>query len=105
MCVQKAKIGLIGAAVLAVLLSGTRQAEAIILDYDIFDLGAFGGNSSGAGDINDDGQVVGSSDTDPGAPFTPHAFLWQNGVLTDLGTLGGSSSTGQGINGLGQVVG
>ena len=36
----------------------------------------------------------------------PHAFLWQNGVMTDLGVLPGDEDSGAGaINNLGQIVG
>ena len=37
--------------------------------------------------LNDDGQVVGTSDTTSDASF--HGFLWQQGHITDLGTLAG----------------
>ena len=47
-------------------------------------------------DINELGQVVGSSGT---------AFLWVNDIRTDLGTLGGSRSDVRAINDLGQIVG
>lgn len=53
--------------------------------------------------INDKGQVVGRMDTV--SPY-PHAFIWENGVLTDLGALhGDSGSIARGINNAGQVVG
>ena len=36
----------------------------------------------------------------------PHAFLWQNGVMTDLGVLPGEEDSGaSAINNLGQIVG
>ena len=36
----------------------------------------------------------------------PHAFLWQNGVMTDLGVLPGDEDSGaSAINSLGQIVG
>ena len=36
----------------------------------------------------------------------PHAFLWQNGVMTDLGVLPGDEDSGAAaINNLGQIVG
>ena len=56
-------------------------------------LGNLGGDGKFAGiyasGLNDDGQVVGTSDTTGDASF--HGFLWQQGHITDLGTLTGDS--------------
>ena len=69
----------------------------------IKDLGTFGGSDSYASEINENGQVVGGSETATGEY---HAFLWQNDVVTDLGTLpGGSNSGASGVNNKGQIVG
>jgi probable HAF family extracellular repeat protein len=65
-------------------------------------LGTLGGTASFATDLNDAGQVTGSSFTASGAS---HAFLYSGGSMIDLGTLGGDSSTGAGINASGQVIG
>jgi probable HAF family extracellular repeat protein len=68
------------------------------------DLGTLDGNSSRAYGINDNGQVVGYSDTATSGYF--HAFVTDaSGQMTDLGTLGGNSSYAYGINNNGQVVG
>ena len=46
-------------------------------------LGSFGGQDTHAFDINDSGEVVGSSDL-PNSVGDSHAYLWENGVMTDL---------------------
>jgi probable HAF family extracellular repeat protein len=76
------------------------------------DLGALrGGKNSGALGINDQGKVVGYSDTKPGNPgFTDQrAFLHNGDQMINLGILGekGTShwSCARGINNFDQVVG
>ncbi len=61
----------------------------------------FGGPNSGAYDINELGQVVGSAEI-PGG--TRHAFLYENGVMHDLQTIG-AHSRAWGINDSAQVTG
>jgi len=57
------------------------------------DLGNLHGDGKFAGiyasGLNDDGEVVGTSDTTGDASF--HGFLWHRGHITDLGTLTGDS--------------
>lgn len=67
------------------------------------DLGNFGGTCTSVSDLNNRGQVVGSS-------FFPadqiqHPFLWDRGKLTDLNTLGGDFGTALAVNDSGLVVG
>lgn len=75
----------------------------------MIDLGTLGGgpsDSSGATDINNRGQIVGSSTIAVSeGDFTTHAFLWHRGRMIDLGTLGGPQSFATGINDRGDVVG
>jgi probable HAF family extracellular repeat protein len=75
---------------------------------DIYNLGTLGGTFTGASQINDVGQVTGSSQITPGG--SQHAFIYTGkpgagGAMLDLGTLGGSYSIGYGINNTGQVTG
>jgi len=60
-------------------------------------------------DINNAGQVVGTSHSNEVVPELGslyHAFVWQNGVMTDLGVLPGDTESGAiAINTSGQIVG
>ena len=101
-------------------LVGMEELRAVIWeDGQIMDLGTLGGNHSIAEDVNDRGQVVGSTVNtipDPfsllyllGGGFTngtqTRAFLWEKGQMQDLGTLGGPDAQGFNINRRGQVYG
>lgn len=81
-------------------------ARARPAEQEIVDLGVLpGGTTSFAYDLNDHGEVVGSSGV---GNTTSHAFVWRRGRMTDLGTLGGGprdSSVATGINEQGQIVG
>ncbi len=72
-------------------------------------LGHLGGGAAYAADINENGQIVGSSNTNivinELGPLV-HAFVWNEGVMTDLGMLPGDEESGAAaINNLGQIVG
>ena len=73
------------------------------------DLGTLGGTQSNAFGINDEGQVVGSSQLASGT--VTHAFLYSGGAMTDLNSLADNSAAGwtltqaSGINDLGWIVG
>jgi len=67
------------------------------------DLGNFGGTCTLAADINNRGQVVGTSWLAGDLVF--HAFLWENGILHDLGVSFGGNSGALAINQAGDAVG
>ncbi len=76
--------------------------------YTITDLASLGGAKTFAYDINEQGQVVGTSQISgiAGQDEIPtHAFIWSDDKITDLGTLGGQRSYAYSINQLGLVVG
>ena len=69
------------------------------------DLGTLGGRSTIVLDLNDHGDVIGSSKTAGGRT---HAFVWRHGVMRDLGTLPARravSYEASAINETGQVIG
>jgi probable HAF family extracellular repeat protein len=69
------------------------------------DLGTLGGTLGAPYDLNNRGQIVGTSNL--AGDSTEHPFLWpgMNGKMQDLGTLGGSFGIALGINNSGEVVG
>lgn len=71
------------------------------------DLGTLGGPTSSASDINDLGEVVGTSGTIDGQYASDfHAFIYEQSTgMRDLGTFGGSESRANRINQAGAVVG
>ena len=86
-------------------LAGNDEGHAFLWENGTMtDLGVLPGyeGHSSARDINESGQIVGTSQADS---TESHPFLWDGGVMTDLGSLGGPEAGAYGINGLGQVVG
>jgi probable HAF family extracellular repeat protein len=61
-----------------------------------------GGHHGCALGVNDEGVIVGQSETADG---THHAVVWREGRITDLGTLGGLNSQACDVNRHGVVVG
>jgi probable HAF family extracellular repeat protein/T5SS/PEP-CTERM-associated repeat protein len=81
--------------------SQTTSQSAATARYAITDLGTLGGPMTKAMGINDDGLVVGASQSSTFA----HAFLWDGGSMTSLGDLGGQGSWAHDIDEAGRVVG
>jgi len=68
------------------------------------DLGTLpGGTDAFAGNVNQSGQIAGTSYTNSTGSTEP--FLWENGTMTGLGTLGGTVGGENYLNNKGQVVG
>jgi len=93
-------------ASLGAVLSAPAAAQTGPSRYVLTDLGTLGGVNSSANDINNLGQVTGTSQNTAGEN---HAFRTApNSGITpgdDLGTLGGAFSSGERINDSGQVAG
>ncbi|MEE9424040.1 MAG: hypothetical protein V3V18_03565 [Methylococcales bacterium] len=85
------------------------RAELVIRDIEVIDLGTIRpGTNSWASDINDAGNIVGSSQTQPGG--SNRAFITYSGLvglgMINIGAFrGGDSGGAYGINELDQVVG
>ena len=88
------------AIALTVLVTGPTFAAP---SYTAVDLGTLSGTESHGNGINDNGEVVGYSDTTGDA--AQHAFLYDGTTMHDLGTLGGTDNQGNGMNTSGEVVG
>lgn len=71
------------------------SAQTTVSGYRVIDLGSLGGGKTDPHDINDRGQIVGSSFTADGSS---QAFLWEDGSMQGLGTLGGTGSVAQRIS-------
>ncbi|MFN8546034.1 MAG: hypothetical protein U0807_17785 [Candidatus Binatia bacterium] len=85
-------------------LAGTAHGQApppSSPGYDVTDLGTLGGPMSQGMGANDDGQVVGASQSGSYA----YGFLWDGATMTNLGALGAYGSWAHDINDAGQVVG
>lgn len=70
--------------------------------YQFHFLEGLGGSNSYARDINNNGKIVGYSDT---LMQSQRATLWDNFLASDLGTLGGANSQANAINNNDLIVG
>jgi probable HAF family extracellular repeat protein len=85
--------------------------------YKLKNLGKFGADQASLREINDAGQIIGTTTSGKAAvaatATTPAVastlvsdpFILRDGVFTKLGSLGGKTGTANGINQFGQVVG
>lgn len=80
-------------------------SQAFAQSYTVVDLGTLGGDGSFARDINNAGQITGTSYT--GISDNSYAFLWQDGAMVDIGSLDypTSYSSAYAINNLSQICG
>jgi len=103
----------VGNAVVSASLDGLSGTFALVMQqapdttqpvsaYQAVDLGTLGGQSARAADINNQGQIVGTSLTGAGAE---HAFLWDESGMHDLGASGHDGSEAVRINNSGVIAG
>ena len=73
-------------------------------EYHVIGLGTLGGDRSWAEDINNDGQIIGYSEYNPGSHLKK-PFLWENGSMSPINIPVSGSARAYGMNNLGHVVG
>jgi probable HAF family extracellular repeat protein len=74
--------------------------------YQLTTLGTFGEAQATLRDINNVGQIIGSSTNGlSGTAATSTPFVYQNGQYSAIGSLGGNTGSTNGINEFGDVVG
>jgi probable HAF family extracellular repeat protein len=75
-------------------------------DFQVEDLGTFGGEDGVAVAVNDRGSVAGYFSSEPHADYAQHrSFLLSGGTLVAIGSLGGQLTTARDLNNREDVVG
>ena len=75
-------------------------------DFQVEDLGTFGGEDGVAVAVNDRGSVAGYFSSEPHADYAQHrSFLFSGGKLVAIGSLGGRLTTARDLNNRDEVVG
>ena len=100
-----AVVAVVGLAVAVGVSGASGSAGSVKAHWVIRDLGTLGGVYGAAVDINDRGQIVGTSLT---RNAQSHPFLWQNGKMTDLGAFDTAATLPPSIfkiNNHGQIIG
>ncbi len=76
------------------IVHGTKPVASTPPQYELIDLGTFGGELANANAINDAGTVVGVA---MDADWYEMAFIWRDGVMSQLGSLMPGDSNGFGV--------
>jgi probable HAF family extracellular repeat protein len=93
------------------LVNGVEKNTAVLWEkdasgvYQFNDLGTFGAEQTQLRDINNAGQIIGSTSNGSGSTATSDPFLYKDGEYTAIGSLGGKTGSANGINEFGEVVG
>jgi probable HAF family extracellular repeat protein len=93
------------------LVNGMETNTAVIWErdangvYQLTDLGTFGYQQATLRDINNAGQIIGSTSDGSGSTATSNPFIYQDGEYTAIGSLGGQTGSTNGINEFDEVVG
>ena len=83
-----------------------RRRVFIYRDFQVIDVGTFGGEDGSVAALNTAGHLVGTFSTEPHADYADHhGFFLDKKGLIDLGSLGGRMTTPTDMNDSDQVVG
>jgi probable HAF family extracellular repeat protein len=93
------------------LVNGVETNTAVIWEkdangvYQFKDLGTFGFQQATLRDINNAGQIIGSTSDGSGSTAMSNPFIYKDGEYTAIGSLGGKTGSVNGINEFSEVVG